>query len=457
MKNLNSAVIAWTRCIVAAVTLLFAATFNFSYSQCSLACNGSTQVSLDINCQATITPEMILNDQSTSCPAGVFEVEVYTEYADIPTSPTITSEYMGQVVIAEVIDINSGNSCWGYLTLEDKLGPIIDSCPTAPIDVACSDLTEYAGPTFVDACEGPVPAILLSEDIIPLSCDATYIKEITRVYTAVDSDGYYAPNCTITYRLLRIDFDNIIYPYHYVQNDLSAPTCGNGNKGALSCDGEWKAGQGTLNPDTDTDNDGILDTDVYWDDNNNEYPDPEEVGVPEMVQVLQPENLSLYPFPDVYCNSVVTFSDYELPQIGCTKKIMRSWIVREWHCNGEVADTCLQIIEILDEEAPSVICNASMTITTNTITGPVNNNTYGDVTCGSTTALALPAASDNCSTLLGYDVDYPGGFVKGYTGQTAIVLPMGTNAVKWTVYDECYNSTVCEQIIEVVDNTPPVA
>ncbi len=453
MKYLNSATIRWTRSIVILTTLLLTvASFNFSYSQCSLACNGNTQVSLDIFCEADITPEMILNDQSTSCPAGDFYVEVYTEYADIPTSPVVTGAYMGQVIIAEVIDMVSGNSCWGYLAIEDKLGPIIDYCPSDTIDVACSDLSAYLGPTFIDACEGPVAPILLSENINPLSCDDDYIKEIVRVYTAVDSKGYYAPQCTIIYRLLRIDFDDVICPQSYTQFDDNT----------LACDGKWRFGQGGFTPDTDTDYDGENDLDVYWDDNMNNYPDPLEVGVPEIVvnhlynNAIPQPNLALYPYPDVYCNSAVTFTDFELPQVGCSRKIMRSWILREWHCNGEVNDTCLQILEILDEEAPVVVCPPSIQLTTNTITGPVNSH-YGDVTCGVTVVLPLPDATDNCSTVLSYDLTYPGGFVKNYNGQQAVTIPMGVNVISFAVYDECYNSEVCEVLVEVVDNTPPVA
>lgn len=452
MKYLNSSILRWTRCMTVVTTfILTIVSLNFSYSQCSLACNGNTQVSLDIYCEAEITPEMILNDQSTSCPDGDFIVDVYTEFNDIPSSPVVTGAYMNQTIIAEVIDQESGNSCWGYIIIEDKLGPNIDFCPQGPIEIPCIDLAS-AEPTFVDACEGPVDAILLSENITPLGCDDNYIKVITRVYTAVDSKGFYAPQCTIEYKLLRFDFDNVVCPDNYTIYDDNA----------LSCDGEWKEGQGGHTPDTDTDYDGEYDLDVYWDDNMNGYPDPEEVGVPEMVinniynTLIPSETLPLYPYPDVYCNSAVTYTDIELPQVGCSRKIMRSWIIWEWHCNGEVTDTCLQILEITDEEAPVVTCNPSIQITTNTFTSP-NNSHYGDVTCGASVILPLPDATDNCSTNLSYDVLYPGGFVKNYDGQSPIVIPMGVNEVTFTVYDECYNSETCDVIVEVVDNTPPVA
>ena len=68
------------------------------------------------------------------------------------------------------------------------------------------------------------------------------------------------------------------------------------------------------------------------------------------------KKLPLYPFPDVYCNTVVTYDDIEYPRIGCTKKIVRLWMVREWHCNGEEVDTIPQVIEIIDDISPVIEC-----------------------------------------------------------------------------------------------------
>lgn len=449
MKYLNCTINRWSGCLVLLVCLfLTLTTTNNAIAQCSLACNGSTQVSLDVFCEAMITPEMILNDQNTSCPMGDFIVELSTQYVDIPTSPMVTGDYMGETIIASVIETNSQNSCWGYLVIEDKLGPTIDSCPTAPIEIACSDLAVYEGPTYIDACEGEVEPILLSEVIDPIDCDDDYIKQITRVYTAVDSKGYYAPQCTITYLLLRIDFEDVTCPEEYTIAEDNA----------LSCEGVWKMGQGGYQLDTDTNNDGILDADLKWDDNDNDYPEPLEIGVPTIESMVNDSvfELALYPYPDIYCNSLMTFSDIELPKIGCVRKIMRTWTLREWHCNGEETFTCLQIIEIVDEEGPTVTCPDPFHLTTNTLTGATNSH-YGSVTCGVTTSLPLPAAEDNCSTNLSYDVTYDGGFAANYNGTSPLLLPMGTNFVTYAVYDECYNSSTCSVFVEVLDNTPPVA
>jgi len=113
------------------------------YAQCSLSCNGTTQVSLSSSCDATISPNMILSDNGTSCMPGVLRVEVSDDYGMIPTTNVVTDQYMGQTLTAMVIDENSGNSCWGYIIIEDKLGPTITDCPMGFIVMDCPDMHHF--------------------------------------------------------------------------------------------------------------------------------------------------------------------------------------------------------------------------------------------------------------------------------------------------------------------------
>ncbi len=397
-------------------------------SQCSLACNGSTQVSLDASCEARILYSTISSDQS-SCQGGSFVVEIEDEYGLIPDydndgfHDVVGKEYCGKTLKARVIDTNSGNVCWGYILIEDKLGPIAD-CPMSPETVVfnCAEMANYAGPVFTE-CGDTIAPVLLSETISTL-CTPTTIKNITRTYNAVDDKGNVSDEiCIVNIQLSRIDFTDIEYPDSYLIS----------NNTDLDCSG---------NP---------------WDTNNNDYPDPEEVGSPYIVD-SSGDTLRLYPFPDVYCNAVVTFDDTVLPKIGCTQKIMRRWTVTEWHCiDGDVDTSVVQTIEITDDQGPDITCGANITISTNTLTGGSHSNHYGDVGCAATLRLTLPTATDNCSDRITFDVLYEGGFVNGYNGTQDVTLPMGHSVVKFTAYDECYNSSDCSVHVNVVDHTPPVA
>ena len=167
--------------------MICGSSLNPLVAQCSLACNGSTQVSLDSNCQALITAGMILQD-TTSCNMGSFIVEIRDEHENvITTSPIATVDLIGGISSVKIIDTNSGNSCWGFITVEDKLGPIA-TCPTSDVIINCAAINAFTGPEFIDNCDGVMEPILLSESIETL-CDPDFIKTLTRTFTAFDSRG----------------------------------------------------------------------------------------------------------------------------------------------------------------------------------------------------------------------------------------------------------------------------
>ncbi len=96
---------------------------------CSLGCHGA-QVSLGADCTAEVTVAMI--GETSQCPNGQFTVYVYTLSGDtIPTSPVVTQAEIGMTLIASVRDNISGNSCWTYITVQDKMRPTL----------VCEDMT----------------------------------------------------------------------------------------------------------------------------------------------------------------------------------------------------------------------------------------------------------------------------------------------------------------------------
>lgn len=414
-------------CLIIAVMLITAVS---GYSQCSLSCNGTTQVSLSSTCNAIITPNMILSDNGISCMGGSLSVVVSDDYGPMPGGNEVTSEYMGQTLTAMVIDATSGNSCWGNIIIEDKLGPAITDCPMGFITMDCPDMTTYSGPTFTDNCDGDLTAVLLTEDITT-PCDPGIIKEIVQTYSAVDNKGNVATNqCTVRLRLNRFSCDRVTYPDSLLISDNTA----------LSC---------AVVSDYDANGNGRIDEGELT---------PAEFGVP--FYTLEPEpgvfdTVLLYPYPDIYCNTVVTFEDIVLPKIGCTQKIMRRWLINEWHCDGENSCNYTQLIEITDNEGPEVTCQPTLELTTNTLIA-APGGTYGDFNCGAEVSLPLPEGTDNCSEDIKYDVTYPTGHINDYDGGK-ITLPMGTNVVLFTVYDDCYNSSTCHIALNIVDNTPPIA
>lgn len=421
--------------------LLFFVAFMCNYTtqaQCSLACNGTTNVALDnATCTATITPETILNDGDTSCPNGVFEVIIEDVHGNvIPTSPDVTANEVGQQLYVRVRDTNSGNSCWGYLVVEDKLAPTID-CADAQANIdanpfICYELFDFDLTPFVNEnCD--IDTIIFSETVNPNDCSDPamdeVLKTITRIYTVVDRWGNTSEPCTLTFVVNRIDLDDnpIICPGNFTEN------MGN----ALECDGDFAR-----------------------DENGNPHPSVTGVPVLDLNGDGDPNTgtqIDLWPDPEYYCNLLTTYSDNVIAQIGCVTKIMRTWTFVEWNCDTRTIDPCIQMIEIVDDEAPTFTCPADFSVTTNIAGGEYYSQVHGEVSCAAHVNLPALDISDNCDNQpIEVDITYPGGFLDNSNGGW-VELPLGSNVVTYTVYDGCYNSATCEVVVDVQDHTAPTA
>lgn len=379
--------------------LMFVGLSN-SNAQCSLGVNYSTQISLDENCEAEITPEMILNDQTTSCPDGVFTINVKTlDEVVIPTSPIVTSDYLDQQLIAEVVDDVSGNVGWGYINIEDKLAPVI-ICED--VTVSCTEIQGFT-PMVMDACDPNPTVTLLTQSTTPLSCDPDFIEVITQTFQAVDASGNVSAICSQDIFVERIDLTSVEFP-----DDLTDAT-----STAIPCDASYPV-----------DAEG--------------NPDPSFTGVPTL------DGNGIFPTTDLSCNTVVSYTDLVLPSIGGVQKIMREWVVNEWFCNSSNTLTDIQVIEIVDSEGPVFACPTDYSVSTTAGTD-----------CEAIVLLQVPSAADACGTVARVDLATTDFFESDFTGGL-VSLPVGVNTVTFTAYDNNNNATVCEYEITVEDNTAPV-
>ncbi len=389
--------------LTASLLLLMLMWQNPVYSQgnCSLGCHGA-QVSLGADCTAEITVAII--GDTSQCTNGDFIVYVITLGGDTLPNAIVTEDQIGMTLIASLVDQNSGNSCWAYITVQDKMKPTI-VCHDDTI--SCLELLLFDGPDAFDNCSDP-DVILINETAV-LLCDPLYIKRVTRTYIARDASGNESLPCEMEILLERIDFSLIEFPDSFVVV----------NGTALDCDGPW----------ADADNDNI--------------PDP--LDDPPFVGTGVPTIDGVPIFPDFmgFCNALTTFEDVVLPQIGCVRKIMRIWTVREWHCTGERDTLYIQLIEIVDDEGPHITCPPDFTQTT---TGHF---------CTATILLPPALVFDDCSPTVTVTVAYPGGF-SPTNGGVYVSLPVGPNVITYTAYDQCYNSSQCTMTITVQDLTPPI-
>lgn len=376
-----------------------------SFSQCSLGCNSNVQLSLDnATCSAVVTPAMMLGTvPPTSCPAGTFTVELRHNGVLIPGA-LVTSAYVGKTLEAKVIDGISGNSCWGYVHVEDKLAPVITCID--PESIYCYETENYK-PAVVENC-GDYTLNVTDISVITNDCNGpladNVLKVITRTYVAVDKSGNKSAPCTITFDVLAIDdLNDIDAPINYLY-----PT------NNLQCDGNFPK-------------------------DSNGNPHPSFTGVPEL------DGVKLFPNPYIACNILVSYTDQRLPAIGCVTKIMRTWTIIEWSCTNRPPRTILQMIEIADTKGPVITGAKDLTVST------------GVHKCEGTVVVPPITVTDNCTPTNQIKVTISGGTSLIETNGGVTTLPVGDHKLVYKAVDWCGNVT--EKIINVwvQDNTPPVA
>ncbi len=386
--------------------------------QCSLGCNGNIQVSLDLDdCEAEITSDMLLNGQTTSCPgAAGYTVDVMYNDEIIPTSPIVTSYYIGLTLTAKVTETGSGNSCWSTLSIEDKISPTID-CASPADPFLCYELENFL-PTATDNCDGNVVLTQISEQTTINSCDGTFsdevLKMVTRTYIAEDASGNVSDECTIDFTVIRIpDLTTVNRPSNFLLSDDTN----------LECDDDYPV-----------------------DENGHPAPVSTALGGTGFPYFMDGTGAIIPLYPDVLvdCNLAASYTDLVLPPVGCAIKIMRTWTLNEWSCSDpQRSYVFTQMIEIVDSEGPAITCPNDMEVTT----------TLHE--CSAVFMLPQATVEDNCSTDNHVTTSYPTGFNDENGGLAE--LEVGDHVVVYTAYDECHNSSECEITVTVADKTPPVA
>lgn len=82
-----------------------------------IVCNDLVQVSVDDICQATITPDMMLEGSYNH---NMFTVLVLNANYE-PLGNVVDASFINKTWTVKVFDNCTGNSCWGKIFVEDKL------------------------------------------------------------------------------------------------------------------------------------------------------------------------------------------------------------------------------------------------------------------------------------------------------------------------------------------------
>jgi hypothetical protein len=147
-------------------TCSFTVTVNaYPNAVTTLICNDQVQVSLDPNCSAFVNADQVLEGGPYKCYDDyVVEVDKTLPFGNGPWQrvsqgpafpgfgvPTpLGPGDVGKTYQVRVTDPATGNKCWGNITIEDKLAPVLD-CPSAsiPCNVDPTPLPEDICPEII--------------------------------------------------------------------------------------------------------------------------------------------------------------------------------------------------------------------------------------------------------------------------------------------------------------------
>ena len=291
---------------------------------------------------------------------------------------------------------------------------------TAPPLTPIGPNTWHVPPSLIDACSDVTLNYI--DQIMPQDCASGLLSIISRRWTAKDASGNTA-TCIQPIYLLRPTLADVDFPPNYDDIDLPAFSC------------------------------------------TNVYPNPDWL-----------ESNGFQGFPHVYGLPISTtslswtFKDDIITVCDGSYTIRRTWTVIDV-CTSKTAEH-LQIIQVHDQEGPTIQCPANLTATTDPYAccGTVNlpdvivsdgcsriNNVRVQID------VVDPASQtiENVIVLDGSVASFPGNnpdnpdtlAVFGNTG----CLPVGEHIVTYIAQDACGNTGTCSFTLKVCDFSPPIA
>nr|MDQ3017034.1 HYR domain-containing protein [Bacteroidota bacterium] len=171
----------------------------------TLACNDNVQVSVDSTCTAFIGTDMILEGG----PYGCYDdyIVAVQGFGSGNGGVLINSTAVGQTLTVTVTDPTTGNSCWGTISVEDKIPPTIE----------CRDVTIMCGAQLPDE---PAPAISGYQTI--LYSGLNDLLEFPAVFN-YQFDFSYLPSTPVLDADVRIQIDDHTF-LPDVKIDVISPT-----------------------------------------------------------------------------------------------------------------------------------------------------------------------------------------------------------------------------------------
>lgn len=437
----------------------------------NLACNDLIYLSLDENCEGSVTGDLIAEGGDDF--ANFLEITIFDESGERHENSFNGSDVGQRFTVVSSLSA-CGLTCWGEIVIEDKHIPQLLCADTTTI-VNCgeSTLPEDIGlplPEFVsfDRVPGqdefivsgfdPCGDVWLSyyDEEVKNGCDDTFYYFITRTWTVKDAYGN-ETECTEEIGILPGSFDSLVFP----------PNFDGIEKFTLECDY-----QGIIQKSQP-----VGGFNIGWNFLPNGYPSPYNVPLFGQDTLIG----TGFPTGTVCQNIGSTYRDQIIETCGNTYKLLRTWYVFDW-CTGQDS-THLQTIKVVDTRAPQIICPPAtpFIVPTDpwvcTATYLVPEPIFDPNFSGSPDRPVIIQECDgwsykvkhkissegtldpsDCAAVDEDDTFFTTNVRQRPDGRWEIFdMPQGCNWIKYIITDSCGNTVECGMELFVQDQQPPIA
>ncbi len=425
--------------ITCLVLVFISAQSSYAQSQagCHFACNDTINVSVNRNCEATLTADMILEDAG-DCDDFTIVLKNSSNRQVGRLSETgqytlITRDLVGQFLTAEVTLNGSRTNCWAYVKIEDKLPPEI-VCPEN--DTIRCDATDYGAnnasletylenlleSTLIDNCDNEEIMVNVTRNQLSTSCVDTFTAVRYIEFDALDNQAN-ATSCAFEIYYQKTPAGDIDAPKNYTEDMV------------LECTDNFPLVEGRPYPTVEY----LLGLDG-------------DLSVPNINGNAIADLIDGQFITDNLCNFMISYDDQEFPSCGGSYKIVRTWLVTDW-CDSGNSEYYYQVIKVVDNEIIITDVPDDIELQAN------------PSTCEASTSLLRPTVSGTeCSGWTwAVSVQLPGEtefteVSSGLVGSGLVyTFPLGESTVRYTVTDDCDNMDSEDITVTVSDLDEPMA
>ncbi len=439
--------------LMAAFVLIIISQLPGQAQDCLFNCQDHVYVSFNSDCDYLLGPEDVMKNFG-GCDTII--VTIYDHLGNDVPNP-LTAQYRGKQLTYTAAD-TFGNSCWGYVTVEDKNPPMIDVMNDT---ITCWEEIPGVEPPPADCRYAP--KVNFEDRFEKFLCDddTAFVGIVHRTVWASDPWGNTRQDSYDIY-IERITLDSVVCP-----GDTTIDCC-------------------LLKPDETSLPFGVThalwnEKYIYKTEDGKSIPrvvieDGQSVGLVDPPFFIQNGDTVYLNTNYQHCNVVSEYKDHIIDACGATYKIRREWLIKDWCADTSI--TCVQWFKIIDTSAPVLFYSEDFTPVQVLYTKP--HECLAHLELGWPTIYndcSLKFAKDNPDSVLQefkvrYTMEYedpshPGKFVSSsgfieygetvteYVPKTGLLFIKPYIQVRYYVSDPCWNEAEICQTILVYDQTPP--